>query len=1021
MDGRGGDGFRGKGEGKGKGKGKGNGKDKGNGKEKGKGKGKGKGKSKGKGRGQGGYGGKIFIAKTTASGEQLGTLARRENRKEERKQKTQTTVTHQQARAEVRKQNEQLQTENERLKQELEALKSRGGAATSAGDSPYMSLKEKKDKKPQKSQAQKSTKGTTQKKSQMEPRAVGSDDEIESDDEDIGSDDETVTGISQPSKLSKPKKRKRAAATPVFPVERDPMIDKEDQEIRRLDKLLGKNKRKKKKKAGVELDADNDLAFDSDTSDEFLSSVLGDITAYKDFIKGQTLDDPEAAADESNEETSSEEEDGLINSGADESDEDIDSDDAGNSDDDTDSSEENGDDQLRQNTVANESIGSRRGRAAAESSVRKVEDWQDGDAEDEEEGDGDGDGDGDGEEEDNGDGDSNGDGDGGDDSGGDESGDDDSDDDGASGEASCGGGGHGGEGGGGQAKSDDDDDDDDDDGDSAFAESGSSASEQNTKEDIYGGGGHNQPGSTNAVPAVKYVPPALRQAAGDADVHDGLRARVRGLVNRLSDENKDAVMAEVVEVYQRNPRKIVTETISAVVLDAVGASRNLGGISTAYLSLYAAFMCSVHVRTDPSTGAYLLEQLALAFQTAHTSATRNQKAATNLVQLLVNFYLFSLVGTRLVYDVIKLLCRELSELDVELLLLILKACGFRIRQVDPASLKEIIVTIQARAAEQIQHAAGENARRVDFMLQTIYDIKNNKQKGATKTEAEQRSDRLHKWVGSWASKAGGIGADFALPLRWKQLVAERKRGVWWIEPAKLGASDSEEERDEASGKDMHDAGYDSEEGVDLQQLARRQRMSTDVRKAIFMHLMSAADYMDAHIKLSELKLKPPNDREVVRVVIDCCCKEKVFNPYYGYVLKALVEHEGNHVYTLRYSVWDLVKEAAVMSTRKLAHAGRLLAFLVLELAVGFEAVKAVEWVGMQPSQRSFMQIFTSFLLASEAAPLAKALEPLHDGSRPDLAATRAGLAVFLGQVTCPTRTVATACVTAHGAPLLGSL
>ena len=89
------------------------------------------------------------------------------------------------------------------------------------------------------------------------------------------------------------------------------------------------------------MDDDNDLAFDSDTSDEFLSSVLGDITAYKDFIKGQTLDDPEAAADESNEETSSAEEDGPINSGADESDEDIDSDDAGDSDDGTDSSEDN--------------------------------------------------------------------------------------------------------------------------------------------------------------------------------------------------------------------------------------------------------------------------------------------------------------------------------------------------------------------------------------------------------------------------------------------------------------------------------------------------------------------------------------------------------------------------------------------------------------------------------------------------------------------------------------------------------
>ena len=86
-----------------------------------------------------------------------------------------------------------------------------------------------------------------------------------------------------------------------------------------------------------------------------------------------------------------------------------------------------------------------------------------------------------------------------------------------------------------------------------------------------------------------------------------------------------------------------------------------------------------------------------------------------------------------------------------------------------------------------------------------------------------------------------------------------------------------------------------------------------------------------------------------------------------------------------------------MSTRKLAHAGRLLAFLVLEGAVSWEAVKAVEWAGMPLSQQAFVQIFVSFLLSSDdEAKLAAALRPLRE--RNDLAETRTGVLLFLKQL-----------------------
>jgi nucleolar MIF4G domain-containing protein 1 len=73
---------------------------------------------------------------------------------------------------------------------------------------------------------------------------------------------------------------------------------------------------------------------------------------------------------------------------------------------------------------------------------------------------------------------------------------------------------------------------------------------------------------------------------------------------------------------------------------------------------------------------------------------------------------------------------------------------------------------------------------------------------------------------------------------------------------------------------------EQERVAQLAQLASHQRMNTDVRRAVFCTLMSASDFEDAFEKLSRLELKGQQDREIVRVLVDCCGQEKAYNPYY---------------------------------------------------------------------------------------------------------------------------------------------
>lgn len=83
-------------------------------------------------------------------------------------------------------------------------------------------------------------------------------------------------------------------------------------------------------------------------------------------------------------------------------------------------------------------------------------------------------------------------------------------------------------------------------------------------------------------------------------------------------------------------------------------------------------------------------------------------------------------------------------------------------------------------------------------------------------------------------------------------------------------------------------------------------MNTDVRRAIFISIMSASDYKDAYMRLLKLKLKRAQELEIPRVVIHCAGSEKSYNPYYTLIARRLCsEHKLKMAF--QFGLWDLFK------------------------------------------------------------------------------------------------------------------
>lgn len=73
----------------------------------------------------------------------------------------------------------------------------------------------------------------------------------------------------------------------------------------------------------------------------------------------------------------------------------------------------------------------------------------------------------------------------------------------------------------------------------------------------------------------------------------------------------------------------------------------------------------------------------------------------------------------------------------------------------------------------------------------------------------------------------------------------------------------------------------SEEQTQLLLLAKKLKMNTDTRRDIFMIIMTSYDINDSFERLTRLDLKGRSDREVVKVIAECCGGEKKYNPFYS--------------------------------------------------------------------------------------------------------------------------------------------
>lgn len=349
--------------------------------------------------------------------------------------------------------------------------------------------------------------------------------------------------------------------------------------------------------------------------------------------------------------------------------------------------------------------------------------------------------------------------------------------------------------------------------------------------------------------------------------------------------------------------------------------------------------------------------------------------------------------------------------------------------------------------------------RAELLSQMILDVKNNRER-TVHSQLLERANSLRKWLVRLAAKKYGVeGSDRSLKFGWSDVMKIPESGRWWLVGSSWAgktttSSSSVSSEDDVSshqvvgvissilgdkegtstsssssslGNSSNNSSLGSLRGkstssllsdfsladAQLLPLAAKMRMNTPARQAIFIAIMGADDSDAAIERILRLDLRGPAEREIIRVLLDCCAQEASYNDFYDTVCSNLCTLRPSFKFTVQLALWDLFKlfgDEQHASQRRVYNLAMLLANLILRNTATLTILKPLEAGGGDPgggAESGDMSLasetgsfFTKALLSAilSKAKSASEVERVFErcgGSGADRSVIRDSLSIFL--------------------------
>ncbi|XP_047175050.1 pre-mRNA-splicing factor CWC22 homolog isoform X1 [Vigna umbellata] len=345
---------------------------------------------------------------------------------------------------------------------------------------------------------------------------------------------------------------------------------------------------------------------------------------------------------------------------------------------------------------------------------------------------------------------------------------------------------------------------------------------------------------------------------------DALRKSINGLVNKVNATNIKNIIPELFSENLIRGRGLFCRSCMKSQMASPG-----------FTDVFAALVAVVNTKF-PEVGDLLLRRIVLQLKRAYKRNDKPQLlAAVKFIGHLVNQQVAHEI---IALELLTVLLEKPTDDSVEVAVGFVTECGSILQDLSPKGLHGIFERFRGILHE------GEIDKRVQFLIEGLFAIRKAKFQGypAVRPELDlvEQEDQLTHEVSLDEEIDPEISLDIFKP---DPNFLENEKRYEELKKSMLGEESEDEEEGMDAESDDEDEEDESDE-EDEEQMQIKDETETNLvnlRRTIYLTIMSSVDFEEAGHKLLKIKLEPGQEMELCIMLLECCSQERTYLRYYG--------------------------------------------------------------------------------------------------------------------------------------------
>ncbi|KAI4128792.1 MAG: hypothetical protein LQ338_002543 [Usnochroma carphineum] len=477
-----------------------------------------------------------------------------------------------------------------------------------------------------------------------------------------------------------------------------------------------------------------------------------------------------------------------------------------------------------------------------------------------------------------------------------------------------------------------------------------------------------------------YIPPA-RLRALQAQITDkkskeyqrmaweALKKSINGLINKVNVSNIKHIVPELFTENLIRGRGLFCRSIMKAAAS-----------SSAFVSIYAAMAAIINTKL-PQVGELLVYRLIVQFKKAFK---RNDKAvclsSTTFIAHLVNQ---QVVHEILAAQILLLLLNKPTDDSVEIAVGLTREVG--------QHLEEMSGPIALAVFDQFRSILHEQDldKRVQYMIEVLFQVRKDKYKDNPAIRDELDLVEEEDQITHRASLDDEIDVQDGLNVfKFDPEYEEHEEAYRKLKAEILGEAEGSDEEGYETGESS-----DDEEAKEEKELEIKDQTNTDLtnlRRTIYLTIMSSLDFEEAVHKLLKVNLPVGQEPELPSMVVECCSQERTYSKFYGLIGERFAKLNRLWTELFEQSFAKYYDTIHRYETNRLRNIARFFGHLLSSDAIGWHILSIVHLNEDETtsSSRIFIKILFQDLAEALGMPKLQArlkddlLRPNYDGIFP---------------------------------------